>query len=253
MTHTKYSSTKSMLIAGSLVAFGILALANPAAASYGNRHQAKTQTSNSSQIIVSTENNALVMNEVMTVANTGRNDIEGGNTGRGGNGGDATGNNTNAGHGGTSGSSNTEGAIVTGHALAISTVHNDVNNSRAEVTVDCDCVSRTGKNTSEITVWTGNNAAVGNAVGTFAETGDNDIEGGTTGHAGNGGDATSRQTQLMKKYSHKNHSNNSGNANAGSGGNTGSTNNVSAIVTGDAQADTLVTNTVNRSVARVAR
>ncbi|USN87628.1 MAG: hypothetical protein H6779_04445 [Candidatus Nomurabacteria bacterium] len=240
MTHSTYNSTRSMLIVGSIVTLGMLALTNPAAAYY-NHHMPS-----SNDISVSSENNATVVNEVMVGANTGYNGILGGNTGRAGNGGDATGNRANGGNGGDTGESNNGGSIFTGAAGAIGTVDNTVNSNRTVVTTDCGCENRKGG--SDITVWSGNNATLLNGLGVDANTGDNMIAGGTSGAAGNGGDATSYTRAMWFKHMHK-----GGAANAGNGGNSGASNNGGDIMTGPSVADGLVINVVNRNVTRVAR
>ncbi len=252
MTHTKYNNTKSMLIVGSIVTLSMLAFVSPASA---DRSSSKSTGSNTSSVTVSTENNAFVLNEVVVVASTGNNNIDGGNTGRAGNGGDAKGSRANAGDGGTSGSSSNDGAIGTGDATAIGTVQNDINSNRTNVTIDCGCVSKKGKNdknSDKLVVWTGNNAVLANGLAVAAETGNNDIDGGTTGKAGNGGDATSNDNKSKDKRDNKKNST-TGAANAGNGGNTGSTDNYGTIVTGDSLSDGLVVNVVNRNVTRVAR
>ncbi len=236
MTHTTYNNTKSMLIVGSIVALSMIAMSSPAAA-YQQFHQPQ-----SNDITVSSENSAAVVNEVMVGANTGYNSIAGGNTGKAGNGGSATGNRANGGNGGNAGSSNNDGVIGTGAASAIGTVNNDINNTRTTVTKNCNCQSRNG---GDVSVWTGNNAIIANALGVDANTGDNAIVGGTSGAAGNGGDASS-----YSKMTWFHHMNN-GAANGGNGGNAASSNNLGGILTGVAISDGLVVNVVNRSVTRV--
>lgn len=239
MTHTYYNSTKSMLIVGSIVTLSMIAMVNPAAAYY-NHHS-------SNDIDVTNSNSASVLNAVVVGANTGNNAVVGGNTGMAGNGGDATGKRANAGHGGTSGSANNEATVVTGNATAIGTVNNNINSNRTVVTTDCGCENRKNKG-GDISVTNRNNAEVGNLVGAEANTGYNAVVGGTTGMAGNGGDAISSHS-----WSKWNHHHNKGVANGGNGGNTGSTNNEAVVVTGESVADGLVVNVVNSNVTRVAR
>ncbi len=235
MTHTSYNSTKSMLIIGSIVTLSMIAMVNPAAAYHS-----------SNDIDVTSSNSASVLNAVVVGANTGGNAVVGGNTGMAGNGGDATGKRANAGHGGTSGSANNEAAIGTGNATAIGTVNNSINSNRTVITKDCGCENRKNKG-GDISVNSSNKAEVGNLLGAEAKTGGNAVVGGTTGMAGNGGDATSHS------WSKWNHHHNKGVANAGNGGNTGSTNNEAVVVTGDSLADGLVVNVVNSNVTRIAR
>jgi len=252
MTHTTYSNTKMILI-GSVIALGALALATPASAYFGGHHGM------SNDVNVGSENNAAVVNEVMVGANTGYNGIAGGNTGKAGNGGDARSNraDANGGKGGNSGASNNEGVIGTGDATAIGTVNNDINSNLTAVTKDCECDNRKSRG-GDVTAWSANTAILANGLGVDANTGDNMIDGGTSGAAGNGGDATARSWSMWKTYMQKggyghHNKNNGGEANGGNGGNTGASNNSGATVTGTSIADGLLINVVNRNVTRIAR
>ncbi|MEZ4104644.1 MAG: hypothetical protein R3B60_05180 [Candidatus Paceibacterota bacterium] len=235
MTHKTYNNTRSMLIVGSIATLGILALANPAAAWYGGYGY-----NQSNDIEVNNHNSATVMNEVQVTSNTGYNAAFGGNTGRGGEGGDATGRTATGGDGGNSGSAGDGGTITTGDAASIGTVNNDVNRNNTNVTADCGCKG-------DITVRNHNRSMVGNALLVDSNTGDNALAGGTSGAAGNGGDATSHSWSLWKSYM------NGGSATGGDGGNSGSAGDGGTITTGDAYSDGLVVNVVNRNVTRVAR
>ena len=239
MTHTTYSSTKSMLIVGSIVALSMIAFTNPAAA-YGN-HYPQPQ---SNDITVNNNNSAYVSNTVSVNSNTGGNSVVGGNTGGAGNGGDARGSHATAGNGGTSGGSNNDGLIQTGDAAALSSITNKINTNRTSITTDCGCQGRTG---GDVNVNNTSKAKVGNTVAVNANTGYNGVAGGTSGVAGNGGEASAHSWSLWKHQM----AGHGASATAGNGGNTGSSNNLGTIVTGDALSDSVVVNVVNRNITRV--
>ncbi len=235
MTHTTYSNTKSMLIVGSIVALSMVALTNPAAAYYPMHNDDDTTVSNT--------NSAYVNNTVSVGSNTGGNSVVGGNTGAGGDGGNAHGSQATAGNGGTSGGSNNDGLIQTGDAAALSSITNRVNTNRTKITTDCGCEGQNG----DVEVTNSSKAKVGNTVAVDANTGYNAVVGGTSGAAGNGGNASAHS---WSKWNHH-MAGHGASASAGNGGNTGTSNNLGTIVTGDALSDSVVVNVVNRNLTRV--
>ena len=237
MTQTTYSSTKMMLITGSVIALAAFAMATPASAFYYYHSSDDTD--------VRSSNYASVENDVVVVSKTGSNGVTGGNTGRTGNGGYAHGRTATGGDGGDSGDSTNLGTILTGNSTAIGTVNNDVNRNNTVVTEGCDCDGSNG----DVDVRSRNNGYVGNWLSVDSNTGDNGVVGGDSGAAGHGGDAISNTRSHYWKYFKAN----KGSAEGGDAGNSGDSSNDGLIQTGESVADGLVVNVVNRNVTRVNR
>ena len=183
-------------------------------------------------IDIDIDSDAYVYNYVETVANTGSNDANGGNADSdvySGNIDDDnddsnTGNEDNDATGGDGGTNNT------GNAWANSDVLNDVNYNDVDVDTDCDC-------TDDINIDIDNYADVYNYVYTTANTGSNDA---------NGGNADSYISS--GNIDDDNWDSNTGNEDNDASGGDGGGNN-----TGDADAESVVTNVVNFSIVRVTR
>lgn len=235
------------LVLTSLLLFAPLASADD---HRGSRDDDETSVSNS--------NRATVTNTVEVEAETGDNDAEGGDGDDGGSGGDARGQNATGGDAGNGGRGGDGGTITTGTALAIGTVHNDVNSNRTYVE-GCGCdddffpfpLMRGGYDNDDedpISVRNSNSARVTNNLEVEAKTGDNDVEGGRGDDGGDGGDASN---------SHRNHFMRMmfpffmGDTAAGDGGNGGAGGSGGTVRTGTATADGLITNVINRNVTRV--
>lgn len=240
-TQRVYATTA--VVAGLALTF---ALITPAFAQSGNRTD------------VDSRNYANVSNNVSVKATTGDNDTYGGDGGQGARGGNARaqGGTANGGRGGDGGNGAAGGYIGTGNALAVATVNNDVNSNRTLVE-GCGCDDDNKhwfnkffgkKSGTRIDVDSSNKATVNNDVDVEAETGDNDADGGDGGDAGRGGDA--RTSSVLSKWYFKM---SGGNANGGAGGHGAHAGVAGDIITGEATADALVTNTVNRNVTRVVR
>jgi len=243
------------------------------------------------EVTVSNNNTASVSNEVSVSASTGGNDADGGDAGYGGaggrggrnagdggrgsrvgDGGDG-GNTGDGGNGGAGGDGGMGGIITTGNASAWSEIENTVNVNKTTIEA-CGCDDQEGElsffsRRDDISVRNRNNANVSNDVEVRAETGYNDADGGDGENggdasrggssAGNGGDAGS--THIHHWWFGEGEYDVDG-GNGGDGGNTGDGGNGGTggeggmggdILTGDADASSVVVNTVNRNVTRVRR
>lgn len=208
--------------------------------------------------VINTDNSASVSNDVRVEAETGENDSEGGDGGRGGDGGDTS--RGDGGRGGDGGDGGDGGTINTGDATAIGTVSNDVNTTRVNYN-GCGCDEEDdqdgvftrfgyfgGGDTEIFRIRTSNDASVNTSLEVEAETGDNDVDGGDGGNGDDGGDVRSRDGRRSPwnnwfSWWNTNHGGDGGTGGAGGNGGT--------VETGDAYADGLVTNLVNRTVVRV--
>jgi hypothetical protein len=231
MTHTTYSSTKMMLIIGSVVAIAAFAMTSSASAWYYS----------SDDIDVRSGNSAVVVNDAIVTSNTGHNAVAGGDTRHAGSGGDARGGDATGGNGGNSGAAGDGGSITTGAAEAWGTINNDVNRNNTVVTTDCGC-----NGNGDVDVRSHNRANVVNWLGVDSNTGGNLVAGGTSGVGGEGGDAVARSSMWNYYYM-----TNTGTATGGEGGNSGSAGDGGAIRTGAAFSNGFVGNIVNRNVTRV--
>ena len=148
---------------------------------------------NSTKITISTTNRGTINNLTGSDSHTGENVALGSTGGTGGAGGNVTSqgseNNGGAlgGNGGNGGNGGAGGFIQTGDATAEAGTSNDLNNTDAEVALDCDCGDI---NSVTIDVTTDNSAddnVINNLTGARARSGQNLADGSTGGDAGNGG------------------------------------------------------------------
>lgn len=194
--------------------------------------------SNNSDITVTNNNGAYVKNDVDVSASTGGNDANGGTGSAAGNGGDVNNSDDNntGGNGGNGGDGGDGGVIVTGNAVAVSEIANDVNYNKTKISVSCDC-----EDVDDVTVTNINNAKVKNYVDVKAKTGYNDANGGDAGcdcvGGGDGGDVI----------------NSDDDNDAGDGGDAGNGGAGGTIVTGHADGYSGVINLVNTNVTRIRR
>lgn len=119
-------------------------------------------------IVVSNSNGADIDSDVDVSADTGDNDANGGDAGRGSRGGDAFGWGVNTGgNGGDGGNGAFGGAIVTGEAIGTSHISNDVNRNDTNIVVeDCGCEGNYNE-----TLSTRTNVSVDGAID-YRESGD---------------------------------------------------------------------------------
>lgn len=245
MTNT---TTRVLSVAlASMLAMATFSLYTFQAAAYGDHR---------TSINVSSE--ASVSNNVSVEADTGDNDAHGSSGGRGGDGGDAY--RGDGGDGGDAGSGGDGGDVTTGDATAIGTINNDVNRTDIRVE-DCGCDEEEDEvievltrlnifddNDRTLRVATNLDADVRNNLSVEAETGNNEVDGGRGGSGGDGGDVRrdNNRSWLNWLLLFEDDSTSGGDAgNGGPGGDGGTVN------SGDALADGLVDNVVNRTVIRV--
>ncbi len=206
---------KKIIAIGAVLA--MLATATPAGATWWNWGSDPSTTIN-----VTVSNIASVVNDVETEAETGDNDAFGGSA-------------RNYVRGGSVDDTSAVGGdadVDTGDATAFSKVYNDVNYTKTRISVPCsDC---DGDMTANVRVT--NNATVVNYVETEAETGDNDADAGSA------------------KNMIKSRSSSCGWWGFGGGvDDTSATGGDADVSTGDAYADSMVTNLVNTTITRIRR
>ncbi len=235
-THSKLT-TLLWILAGALIGFTVW---SSQAAAFGG-----------DDTTVTSDNEAEVSNSLSVGANTGYNTARGGRGADGGDGGDAEGDNATGGNGGSGGSGGGGGSITTGNAMAIGTIDNDINSNDIEVE-GCGCdddgplfLGWWG-GSDDTTVTSGNRASVLNSLTVDANTGDNDASGGKGDDGGDGGDATARSWSHWWFWFNMTGDTTGGNGGSGGGGGNGGT-----VDTGDAVADGLIINVINRNVVRV--
>ena len=187
-------------------------------------------------VVVVNENEAIVINEAGTSANSGDNSANGGNGGSAGNGGsiiDSDDSNT-GGNGGNAGNGGNGGSVTTGNASAGTVIGNVVNYNTT--TIDrCGCCC--GDTNGDDTALNSNGALVLTGAGTGANSGSNSTDGGFANGAGNGGDVEDSDD-----------SNTAGNGgNSGNGGTGGSTN------TGSVLSLSGILNSVNTNITWIRR
>ncbi len=199
-------------------------------------------------VTVENYNSAYVYNEVVTVANTGSNTASGGNGGMAGNGGAVLNSSDGnmGGNGGNGGKGGNGGMVMTGNADAGTQIDNIVNTNDTEID-RCACNGDEDGNDTVLNVngygegeeWY---TYVGNYVGTVADSGYNNTDGGNGGDAGNGGNVEESDDD------------NAGGAggNGGNGGNAGG-GEAGGVTTGYASGWTSITNLINYNLTRILR
>src|SRR3989344_7204595 len=142
-------------------------------------------------VVVSNSNSAMVVNQVMTGANSGGNTANGGSAGDAGNGGSVLGgdNDNNAtGNGGAAGNGGNGRSVTTSPAIATTDIVNNINTNDTVVDLcGCDDPEHQGGDHGFTKVKNRNNANVVNDALTGADSGYNAADGGTAGDGGKGG------------------------------------------------------------------
>lgn len=243
-------------LAGVLAVAAFALFAQPASAERGGDNNHRGGGGDKTEIEVENKETT-VKNDVSVTANTGGNSADGGDGGRGGDGGDAS--RGAGGHGGHGGFGADGGLIETGVATAYGTVANDVNSTNIEVEA-CGCdedpiLDRFARffhfNDSEkLEIEIENkDTEVKTDLDVRANTGRNYADGGDGARGGHGGDALSDRgpMKLWKLWLFMDQAPNT----AGHGGHGATGGAGGSVISGEAYADGLVTNVVNRSVVRV--
>ncbi|MEK7555720.1 MAG: hypothetical protein AAB523_00360 [Patescibacteria group bacterium] len=232
MTNTK--NMKGILAIGAIATgmFLALAVATPA---FAEDHLESDDT-------VINDNEALVCNEVVAVANTGGNEASGSYGGNGGRGGDIRNSgddvdDSTTGNGGNGGSGDVGGTIYTGNANANALALNDINSNDTEINRCGECG---GAEDGDVVVVNINRAMVRNGVGAMANTGENGADGSYGGEGGNGGDIDNNGDDVDDSAT-------------GDGGTGGPGGPGALIQTGHANANAGVINVVNRNLTRILR
>lgn len=184
----------------------------------------------SNTITIINSNTSLIINEVLTISNSGWNEANGGNGGTGGSGGSvvASDDGNTGGNGGNAGAGGAGGDITTGDATSATTITNKVGKNKVEITA-CNC------DLDDITVINGNEAEVGNGVLTDSDSGLNVTDGGNGGGAGAGGSVTLSDD------------NNTG-GNGGNGGNGGAG---GIVNSGWSTSVTTIVNRIGKNITRI--
>lgn len=227
---------KAAAIAASVaMSVGTFAIATPAFAAVNSTH-----------ITVTTTNRGTIDNTTSARAHTGNNDAGGSTGGTGGTGGDvlSAGNENNggalAGNGGNGGNGSDGGLVDTGNATADAGTSNDLNNTDAEIALDCNCGDI---NSVTIDATTDNSALdnnITNDTRARARTGDNTADGSNGGNGGVGGVVDGGTGDE-----------NNGGAHAGTGGAGGSGGLGGTVRTGAASSTSGTINMLNTVLLRV--
>lgn len=201
---------------------------------------------NSSSITILVTNRGTIDNTTSARSHTGDNTADGSTGGKGGAGGDViSGGSENnggasAGNGGNGGSGGPGGLVDTGDASADAATLNDLNNTDAEVALDCLCGDI---NSVTIDVEVDNDEILNNITNDTrarARSGDNDAHGSIGGDAGVGG-----------KVDGGTGSENNGGASAGTGGTGGAGGVGGTVFTGAASSTAGTVNLLNSTLLRV--
>ena len=199
---------------------------------------------------VTNRNSAFVGNTVTADSNTGGNYAGGADTGNGGNAGDIDNNGDgdveesttgNGGAGGDISGDNSGGTVVTGNAVTVVVIGNDVNSNRTLISSDCGC------DETRTSVRNKNRAVVLNGVYAGSNTGDNKAKGADTGNGGSGGDIDNGG------YNDDGDVKESDTGNGGAAGDISGAESGGYVETFDATTQVRVINVVNRNVTRVLR
>ena len=170
-------------LALSFTAFAGVASADDHQGPRGHRH--------ADTVSVRNMNDASIENSASAMANTGDNQANGAEGGSAGNGGSVSNDDgdqdvekTDTGAGGAAGHGGNGGDILTGDAVALTAIANDVNKNRTHVR-NCDCEGR-----SHVRVHNRNRAELSNDALADANSGRNYADAGRGGDAGHGGDVS---------------------------------------------------------------
>lgn len=192
-------------------------------------------------------NSAYVLNAVGTGASTGGNSANGGDGGAAGNGGSVLNSDdgNTGGNGGNGGAGGNGGSVTTGSATAVSSVTNQVNTNDTEIN-RCACAEEDEDINGDDVVMNFNGWSeeyeggvyVGTIVGTGADTGSNNTDGGNGYYENNDGGNVEE----------------SGDKNiGGNGGNNGEGGTGGTVKTGDSKADAKLLNFINTNITRILR
>ena len=187
-------------------------------------------------VVVTNVNSAVVVNEVLTFASTGGNSSDGGSGGSAGNGGSVLNSDDGnmGGNGGNGGMGGNGGTVMTGEAMAVTDILNDVNYNETDIN-RCECDN--GDTEGDDVVTNVNGALLGNGVGTLADTGSNSTNGGSGGSAGSGGSVEESDDDNV-----------GGNGGAGNAGGSGG-----STTTGPSTAVSQLVNLINTNITRILR
>lgn len=186
-------------------------------------------------VLVTNQNSAGIFAGADSVALTGDNVANGGDTGDAGDGGSVmySDDKNTGGNGGSTGSAGDGGTIRTGDAYAFSIVTVDANHNTTDVRDDCDDCDR---GSDDVNVHNNNRYTLVEAgADAYSDTGFNEANGGNNGAAGDGGSVI------------RSDEDNTG----GNGGSTGSAGSAGTIVTGVATVYSEAIVVANRTITRI--
>ena len=186
-------------------------------------------------VLVTNQNNAVIYAGADSIADTGYNTANGGDTGDAGDGGKVmfSDEDNTGGKGGSTGAAGDGGTIRTGDAYSFSLVKVDVNHNTTDVRDDCDACDR---GSDDVTVHNNNRYTLVEAgADAYSDTGFNEANGGNNGAAGDGGSVMCSDDK------------NTG----GNGGSTGPAGNGGTIVTGLATVYSEAIVVANRTITRI--